>query len=122
MIVGVLGFLPLTSFLAIIKVLPYNIIISLKWRFRMQIENQKTIKKTYSLPKPLVQKFESITQKRKRSSVVSALIEKWIKEKEIESLREQIVIGCKEMADVYLGIEREYHPLEEEVERVCNGN
>lgn len=88
----------------------------------MQIENQKTIKKTYSLPKPLVQKFESITQKRKRSSVVSALIEKWIKEKEIESLREQIVIGCKEMADVYLGIEREYHPLEEEVERVCNGN
>jgi hypothetical protein len=27
-----------------------------------------------------------------------------------------VIEGCREMADVYLGIEREYHPLEEEVQ------
>jgi len=84
----------------------------------MEIESQKTMKKTYSLPKFLVQKFESITQKRERSNVISRLIERWIEEKEKEKLRKQIISGCKEMASVYLEIEREYHPLEEEVERV----
>lgn len=84
----------------------------------MEIESQKTIKKTYSLPKFLVHKFENIAQKRERSNVISMLIEKWIEEKEKEKLRRQIISGCKEMSSVYLEIEREYHPLEEEAERI----
>lgn len=84
----------------------------------MEIESQKTIKKTYSLPKFIVQKFENIAQKRERSNVISMLIEKWIEEKEKEKLRRQIISGCKEMSSVYLEIERENHPLEEEAERI----
>lgn len=34
-----------------------------------------------------------------------------------EQLRAEIAEGCREMRDVYLEIEKEYHPLEEEVER-----
>jgi beta-lactamase superfamily II metal-dependent hydrolase len=35
-----------------------------------------------------------------------------------EQLRQAAIQGCREMADVYKEIEREYHPLEEEVERL----
>jgi hypothetical protein len=28
-----------------------------------------------------------------------------------------VIEGCREMADIYLEVEREYHPLEEEVHR-----
>jgi predicted RNase H-like HicB family nuclease len=34
-----------------------------------------------------------------------------------EQLRKEIIEGCRDMADVYLEVEREYHPLEEDVER-----
>ena len=34
-----------------------------------------------------------------------------------DELRQEIIEGCREMADVYLELEREYHPLEEEVQR-----
>ena len=37
-----------------------------------------------------------------------------------EDLRRDIIEGCREMADVHLETEREYHPLEEEVERRWN--
>ena len=83
----------------------------------MAIEGQKMVKKTYSLPQFLVQKFENMTPKRERSKVISKIIEKWIEERERKRLREQIITGCKEMASIYLEIEKEYHPLEEEVER-----
>ncbi len=83
----------------------------------MAIEGQKMVKKTYSLPQFLVQKFENMTPKRERSKVISKIIEKWIEEQERKRLREQIITGCKEMASIYLEIEKEYHPLEEEVER-----
>lgn len=86
----------------------------------MTIKAQKVVKKTYSLPEFLVQKFESITKKRERSTTISSLVEEWIENQERERLREQIVKGCKEMASIYLGIEKEYHPLEEEVERILN--
>jgi hypothetical protein len=32
-------------------------------------------------------------------------------------LRQEIIRGCREMAEVYLAIEKEYHPLEEEVHK-----
>jgi hypothetical protein len=33
-----------------------------------------------------------------------------------------MIVGCRDMADVYLAIEREYHPLEEEVQRAVDGS
>jgi len=36
---------------------------------------------------------------------------------ELARLREEIAEGCRDMCDVLLEIEREFHPLEEEVER-----
>ena len=30
-------------------------------------------------------------------------------------ISEQIIKGCQEMAEIYLALEREFHPLEEEV-------
>jgi len=37
---------------------------------------------------------------------------------EREQLRQDIIEGCREMAEVNLQIEREFHPLEEEVDRL----
>ena len=34
---------------------------------------------------------------------------------EEESLRQNIIEGCREMWDIYVETEREFHPLEEEV-------
>lgn len=36
---------------------------------------------------------------------------------EEESLRQDIIEGCREMWDINVEIEREFHPLEEEVAR-----
>ena len=38
----------------------------------------------------------------------------------IESLRRAIIEGCRDTADVYLEIELEYHPLEEEVQHALD--
>lgn len=35
-----------------------------------------------------------------------------------EALRQSIIEGCQEMWDVLLETEREFHPLDEEVERL----
>jgi nitrate/TMAO reductase-like tetraheme cytochrome c subunit len=40
---------------------------------------------------------------------------RWLDEQRREQLRREIIEGCHEMADVYLEIEQEYHPLEKEV-------
>jgi len=37
-------------------------------------------------------------------------------------LRQEIVGSCREMADVYLAVEREYHPREEEVHRALSAS
>jgi hypothetical protein len=34
-----------------------------------------------------------------------------------QQLRHDIIDGCREMAEIYLEIEAEYHPLEEEVQQ-----
>ena len=41
-------------------------------------------------------------------------------DKETKPAAQDIIDGCREMADVYLEIEREYHPLEEEVDRALD--
>ena len=76
----------------------------------------EVVKKTYSLPKYLVQEFENNTKKRERSKIISKLVEEWIDRKKKERLRKQIMAGCREMSNLYLEIEKEYYPLEVEVE------
>ncbi len=41
-------------------------------------------------------------------------------EPDLEELRRDIAVGCEEMADVYLEIEKEFHPLEEEAEKLLD--
>ena len=81
----------------------------------------KVIKRTYSLPEPLWRRFEEIVPKRERSRVITELVSRWIEEKERERLRKEILEGCREMTEVYMEVEREFHPLEEEVERLLDG-
>lgn len=38
-----------------------------------------------------------------------------------QRLRRDIAEGCAEMTELYLEIEKEFHPLEEEVHRVLEG-
>lgn len=74
-------------------------------------------KRTYSLPAEALQKFEKSVKPGKRSAVIAKLLEEWLEAQERKRLRERIIKGCKDMAEIYLEIEEEYHPLEEEVQR-----
>jgi hypothetical protein len=44
----------------------------------------------------------------------------WLDSRKKEELRRAVIEGCREMADVYLEIEREYHSLEEEVQNALD--
>jgi len=63
----------------------------------------------------------SDTQRRipagRRSGVIAESLGGWLEEQRRHRLRREVVEGCQEMADVYLELERAYHPLEEEVSR-----
>jgi metal-responsive CopG/Arc/MetJ family transcriptional regulator len=74
-------------------------------------------KRTYTLPPAALAQFEQEVPEGKRSSVIAALIRNWLHRRSREDLREQVVLGCCDMATEYRGIEAAYHPLEEEVER-----
>jgi hypothetical protein len=78
------------------------------------------LKRTYALPQQTLEAFESSTPPGKRSALVAELIREWLERQRRERLRRQVIEGCREMADVYLAIEREFHPLEEEVERALD--
>ena len=79
-------------------------------------------KRTYSLPLETVERFEKSVKPGKRSAVMSELMREWLDEQERERLRADIIEGCREMWDLDLEIEREFHPLEEEVERVLGSD
>jgi len=74
-------------------------------------------KRTYTLPPETLVPFERAVPAGRRSSVVTALIRAWLEQRERETLREEIILGCREMAAEYRRLEEEFHPLEEEVER-----
>ena len=74
-------------------------------------------KRTYSLPPETVERFERSVAAGKRSAVVSQLVGSWLDEQQREELRADIIESCREMWDVHLEMEKEYHPLEEEVAR-----
>jgi len=72
-------------------------------------------KRTFALPSDILQRFEQTVIAGKRSTVIAELLHEWLDKQRQEQLRRDVVEGCREMADVYLEIEQEYHPLEEEV-------
>jgi hypothetical protein len=74
-----------------------------------------TTKRTYSLVRETVEDFEATVPAGSRSAVVEEALREWLGAKRREILRREVVQGCREMSDVYREIEREYHPLEEEV-------
>ena len=73
-------------------------------------------KRTYALPKETMEQFERVVARGQRSSTLARLISGWLGEKQRAELARQIVDGCHEMSEIYVAVERDYHPLEEEVE------
>lgn len=74
-------------------------------------------KRTYTLPLDILERFERRVPRGQRSFVVSKIIEDWLDEQQRIELRADVIEGCREMAQVYLDVENDYHPLEEEIER-----
>jgi metal-responsive CopG/Arc/MetJ family transcriptional regulator len=75
-----------------------------------------TMKRTYQLPSETLTEFERTVSPQQRNKVIAQLVRDWLDNRNKESLRRAVIEGCREMADLYLEIEREYHPLEEEVQ------
>ena len=76
-----------------------------------------TQKRTYALPQTTVEKFEQNVASGQRSAALARLIEDWLEKQQQETLERDIVEGCREMADVYLEIQREFEPLDVELTR-----
>ena len=74
-------------------------------------------KRTYALPAQTLKRFEQEISPGKRSAKVAELIEDWIREREREALRQNIIEGCREMWDVYLETAQEWEPLDREADR-----
>lgn len=79
-------------------------------------------KRTYALPPETVEEFDKAVQPGKRSAVVAHLMHSWLDEQRRERLRREVIEGCRDMADVWIEMEREFNPLEEEVEHALNGD
>jgi hypothetical protein len=79
-----------------------------------------TAKRTYALPTETLERFEKQIAPGKRSAKVAELIEGWMRERERELLRQNIVEGCREMWDVYLETAQEWEPLDSEVDRAID--
>jgi hypothetical protein len=77
-------------------------------------------KRTYALPAETLKRFEQHIPPGKRSAKVAELIEDWIRQREREALRQNIIEGCQEMWDVYLQTAREWEPLDREADRVLD--
>ena len=79
------------------------------------------VKRTYSLPPDTLASFEHKVPPGGRSSLVAALLRDWLEQQRRERLRKEVAEGCRNMAEVYLEGEREYHSLEEEVHHALEG-
>lgn len=75
----------------------------------------RLLKRTYALPPDTLESFEETVAAGKRSTVISRLLREWLEAQRREQLRQDVIEGCHEMADVMLEIDREFHPLDEEV-------
>ena len=75
------------------------------------------VKRTYALPPDTLDQFEKVVEPGRRSQVVADVLNEWLDRRRQERLRGEVIEGCRAMAGLYQEIEREYHPLEEEVAR-----
>src|SRR5437762_3137273 len=73
-------------------------------------------KRTYVLPPETVEDFERAVGPGERSAMIARLVQGWLESRRRDQLRRAIIEGCRDLADIYREIEREYHPLEEEVQ------
>jgi metal-responsive CopG/Arc/MetJ family transcriptional regulator len=76
-----------------------------------------TVKRTYSLPAELVQRFEEQVASRKRSATLARVLQNWLEAEERQRLRAEIEEGLRDMAEEYLAIAREFEPLDAELDR-----
>ena len=77
-----------------------------------------TVKRTYTLPENVVHQFEREVPTGSRSGVLTELLNAWIQLQERARLRRDVIEGCRDMTELYLELEREYHSVDEEVHRV----
>ena len=75
------------------------------------------LKRTYALPEETVAAFERAVRPGRRSMTVATLMHEWLEEATRHRLRQEIVAGLADMREEYLAVERDFHALEEEVER-----
>lgn len=80
----------------------------------------RTLKRTYVLPPDTLEQFEREVSPGKRSAVIAGLLREWLDSQRRDRLRREVLEGCREMMDVYLEVEQEYHPLDEEVHRALD--
>lgn len=78
------------------------------------------LKRTYALPEETVLQFEQAVTPGQRSAMLASLLRVWLEERRREQLRQEIIAGCQDMAEIYLEVEQAYHPLEEEVQRAID--
>src|SRR5271165_4204516 len=76
----------------------------------------RLVKRTYVLPPDTLEEFEQTVSAGARSAVIAQLLEDWLQRRRREQLRQALIEGCRDMAEVYREVEAEYHPLEEEVQ------
>ena len=77
----------------------------------------ETAKRTYALPSQTLKRFEREIGPGKRSAKVAELIEAWIRERERETLRKDIIDGCRETDEVYLEVAKEWEGADDELWR-----
>ena len=77
------------------------------------------LKRTYALPRNVLEEFERAVGPGKRSAIIAEALNHWLEGKHREQLRREVIEGCHAMADLYLEIEQQYHPLEEEASRAA---
>ncbi|MFN4217926.1 MAG: hypothetical protein ACK4HB_01350 [Candidatus Bipolaricaulia bacterium] len=76
-----------------------------------------SMKRTYALPADLLEQFEREVESGRRSRVIAELLRQWLDERRRQQLRAGVIEGCHTMAKVMLEIEREFRPLDEEIDR-----
>ena len=72
-------------------------------------------KRTYALPERTLKRFEERVPSGGRSAAVAELIQDWLDEQERAALRRDIIEGCRDMAEIDLETEREWHTASEEL-------
>jgi hypothetical protein len=76
----------------------------------------RLVKRTYVFPPRVLEQFERTVAADERSALLARLMQEWLETSKRERLRREIIAGCRDMAEVYRDVEREYHSLEEEVQ------